>query len=346
MRLVWDGVTKATPGCGQYGYAVQLGTDGLDAAPESRFPLNQASGSVELAITAPCTELFYDAFTDRLCSAGALLNVQTLVLGTQGTCAYGTRLKVGSVLTLILGQTGLGALLARFGVSWWEQFVVDFAFTAFDLDALCSTGPGPLPVVDTSSVAASVAFWRRCIEYLIWLDHCECIPGTPTPIVPAPPSSTEPPGWPPELEFPCAETDICAALDGIAQQVAALARSMATVTQTVTLLQRYQLPFAYIRGATHAELGESGSFAVSRLLGMEFDVTEVPAEQRVLEGVPPYVWDLGWISIMDGQGFIEEKRLTRGQMIWLPKMMPEAVSFGWFFKEGVRGTFTELMAEP
>jgi hypothetical protein len=119
-----------------------------------------------------------------------------------------------------------------------------------------------------------------------------------------------------------------------------------SVYAQVNLLQRYRLPFAYIAGASHSALSGQGSFAISRLLGMKAHLTTIPASYGVAVGTPDYHFDLGWMSILTGDGFINEQRITAGDQLWQPELFAEAVTFGYSLNPGVVATFTELEAEP
>jgi hypothetical protein len=112
------------------------------------------------------------------------------------------------------------------------------------------------------------------------------------------------------------------------------------------LLQRYSLPFATIPGAAHSGQAGTGSFSVSRLIGMRVDITSHTTTRPDLEGNPAYVWDQGWMSILTGDGMIEEKRISQTHFEWLPKQMPLALTFGFELRPGTVATFTELQAEP
>lgn len=163
----------------------------------------------------------------------------------------------------------------------------------------------------------------------------EVIPPGPEP---APPP--EDPGVPPLPPLPAGCT-----LDQVCQQLRALTGMVGSVGQRIDVLQRFGLPFAYIPGSPRAGLSGGGSFAISRLVGVKLDITS-PLPPRQLEGVPPYIWDLGWMSISTADGMIVEKRITRDTEVWQPDRMQEATLFGYYFKPGVVATVTELRPEP
>jgi len=194
----------------------------------------------------------------------------------------------------------------------------------------------------------TISFQTRLdiFKAISWLSFCQCVPGTPTPVPPPQPVVVVPPGFPTTPVFPCDNVDPCAALVSIQNQLVALSNSMASTSQLVTLLQRYSEPFAYIPGAIHSGIHVSGSFAVSRLVGMRVTVVDRPGAERLFSGVPNYISDLGWLSLLTGDGLIDEIRLTRDTQSWFPKLMPLATQFGISLRDGVVVDLQELEAEP
>lgn len=98
----------------------------------------------------------------------------------------------------------------------------------------------------------------------------------------------------------------------------------------------------YTKGTVHTGLTGSSSLTVSKLAGVQVVITAQPST-KVEAGNPPYIFDMGWLSILTGDGMIEERRLTRSQQLWLPSLMPLAVSFGYYLNPGVVATITELL---
>lgn len=156
--------------------------------------------------------------------------------------------------------------------------------------------------------------------------------GPPAPLVP-------PIGFVPSPSLNCASIgDICTAIQ-------ALGRDLSTVILTTDLLQQFQVPFTSIDGAEHANLTGTGSFPISRLLGMRVYVVTPPPGAPVLPGNPPYLWDCGWMSIGNEQGMLEERRVTRSGFAWLPKAMQLATSFNWALTPGTVVTAIEVKPE-
>jgi hypothetical protein len=129
------------------------------------------------------------------------------------------------------------------------------------------------------------------------------------------------------------------------RQLAALQQALSTNLELTTLLQRYSLPFAYIRGASHS-IGAGGTFAISRLVGVQVVVTAHSGNENTFTGVPTYIADLGWLSILTADGLSDEIRLTREVQTWFPKLMPLATQLGLGLRAGVTVQVTELEAEP
>jgi len=76
---------------------------------------------------------------------------------------------------------------------------------------------------------------------------------------------------------------------------------------------------------------------------MQAVVTQGTPTNPLLPGNPPYQWDLGWMSVLTGDGMIEERRLTRATQLWFPTSMPLATTFGLFTNPGVVVNLTELL---
>lgn len=132
---------------------------------------------------------------------------------------------------------------------------------------------------------------------------------------------------------PCCPPD--STLAGLIQQV----------LDQVNLIQTYRLPFAYVPGATHGSQSGAGSFGVTRLLGVKLSNMTIPASYGTALGNPNYYFDLGWLSILTGDGFIDEVRIHSDGQVWLPNQMQQAVTLGYTFHPGVSADITELEAE-
>ena len=117
------------------------------------------------------------------------------------------------------------------------------------------------------------------------------------------------------------------------------------ILQLVTLIQRNHVPFAYVPGAVHSGLSGAASFTIPSCIGVEINVTAMPADIHQLPGSPPYLWDLGWLSFSDGSGMLQEHRISRTNTVWIPPQGQLATTLGYYLFPGVTANITELYAE-
>jgi hypothetical protein len=259
-------------------------------------------------------------------------------------CAYGTRKKATSPVVDLLTEAALVGIMEAAGLQWWEVLLLVFAGQQLDVNALCAQLP-PTPPPPTPEALEYPPY--KLLDYLyqmVWNTYCECIPGTPSPPSPPMPTGTKPTGMPDPRVIVVNPTNPCLDITEVRRMLDSIMRQLNIDVQLDTLQQRYMLPFATIPGAVHSGLTGSGSFAISRLIGVQIVVT-ANLPDRTLEGAPLYVWDIGWISIMDGNGFIQERRITREVEVWMPSHFQEATLLGYSLKGAVEVRITELQAE-
>jgi hypothetical protein len=113
----------------------------------------------------------------------------------------------------------------------------------------------------------------------------------------------------------------------------------------IRTLQRFALPFAYVRGPQLVGMTGTNSATLGRSVGLLIDVTAFPPSNKQFLGEPPYIFDLGWVSVLTPDGLIDEIRLTRQHTTWLSKLIPSSTIVGWGLRAGVTITITELHAE-
>lgn len=283
---------------------------------------------------------------------GALYAGQTMSTTGSGTydagtfCQFGTRARTGVQSTLVLTTDNIAELLVARGLGWLGIAFQVLAGVTLDVTGLCGVGPPQVPTINTSLLEASVDELLAVFRRVAWDNFCECVPGAPSPTPYPPFEPAQPTSWPSAPTFPCDPANLCASISSIRADLNALVGSVAATKTLVELLQRYELPFAYIRGAAHSGISGTGQFAISRLVGVDVDITAKPADTRVIRGNPEYLIDMGWLSIEDDSGMLEEKRLTRDSMLWLPRLMPTALRFNYDLFGGVTIRVTELAAEP
>lgn len=113
------------------------------------------------------------------------------------------------------------------------------------------------------------------------------------------------------------------------------------------LIQRYKVPFAYVRGASHSGLTGTGTITVpNSLIGLEMALTTIPGRVGSESAQPDYVWDTGWWSVETVDAVVDERRLRHASQLWFPPFMPSVTKVGYYLTPGVVATLTELQAEP
>jgi hypothetical protein len=130
-------------------------------------------------------------------------------------------------------------------------------------------------------------------------------------------------------------------LQTLVKRIDQLSAALGYDTGLIDTMQRFELPFNFAKGTAHANLNSSGSFAVSTLLGLQIDITASPAG-TVLEGNPAYIWNLGWVSITDQGGMLQEQRVSQMHRLWFPTHMQLATLVGYWFYPSITATITEL----
>jgi hypothetical protein len=245
-------------------------------------------------------------------------------------------LVTSDLVATLLAAVSEGSLLPLF---------VSVLGTVLSVQSLCAAPPPAWVTLEGNPSLNTVGDALQDLRAIAWPYFCQCIPGTPAPINFPPPAITPVVGVPVFPTFPCDPADLCSSIAAIRQQVFAIATQLQSTAQLVTLLQRYGLPFAYAPGAVHIGLTGEGSFAVSRLVGVDVQVDGMPDGGLVLPGNPVYLWDMGWMAISDDGGMLEEKRITRQQHVWQPKQMQEALTFSYSLNPGVVVSVRELAPE-
>lgn len=141
-------------------------------------------------------------------------------------------------------------------------------------------------------------------------------------------------GYPGALVSPCCPPDPATQL-----QIEAILRM-------VTLLQRQLVPFAHLTSTAHAGLTGAGTIAVQGLLGVQIDLTTIPATYHQDTSTPPFIFNIGWVSMQDANGFIDETRVHAQHQVWMSRIASDATVIGYKFSAGVVATITELQREP
>lgn len=118
------------------------------------------------------------------------------------------------------------------------------------------------------------------------------------------------------------------------------------IMSMVTLIQRQQVPFSYVRGPAHAGLSGSGQFAVSGILGVAVDLTTTPVYFGSRAGDPVTLWTDSWVNLGAADGWLSRERITSDPHLILPREAGALTLVGYTFSPGVVATITELVREP
>lgn len=115
--------------------------------------------------------------------------------------------------------------------------------------------------------------------------------------------------------------------------------------QTVTLIQRESVPFAYIRGTAHAGLHDNGFIDVQGLLGIIVTLTTTPGWVGVESGEPNALFEAGWFNWGTADGYSERVAIHASPQISLPAAAGQYTRVGYTLSPGVVATITELVRE-
>ncbi len=122
--------------------------------------------------------------------------------------------------------------------------------------------------------------------------------------------------------------------------------NLAALQAQVNLLQRQLVPFGYVAGTAHAGLVGSGTFAITGLLGIRVVLTTIPGTIVQDGSNPPFLFNVGWVSMSTADGFIDETRVHAAGQVWQPRIASDATQVGYSFGPGVVATITELTRLP
>jgi hypothetical protein len=115
--------------------------------------------------------------------------------------------------------------------------------------------------------------------------------------------------------------------------------------QLLTLIQRNDVPFAYVPGPTHAGLTGDGTLTIPTCLGILVTVTTNPPYSGVLLGSPNEVFDIGWFSWGTADGFDLRVRIHKLSQLSFPNKAAQFTRIGYSLNPGVVVSIQELYAE-
>ena len=149
-----------------------------------------------------------------------------------------------------------------------------------------------------------------------------------------------------EIEGFCGGAQPGTATPGCCPPDALLNGQLSQILQLVTLMQRQLVPFAYVSSTTHPGLTGQGTIAIQGLLGLRIQLTTYPVPVQNEASTPTFLFSLGWVSLSDANGFIDETRAHAANQVWFSRIASDATLIGYSFPAGVVATITELQREP
>jgi len=121
---------------------------------------------------------------------------------------------------------------------------------------------------------------------------------------------------------------------------------LSQLMQQVNLIQRQQVPFAYVPGSAHSGLTGTGEITVQGLLGALVELTTVSTVVGEESGTPDQTFEAGWIAWGNADGFSAREFITNESLLSLPPLAGQYTRLGYTLSVGVVATITELVREP
>lgn len=118
------------------------------------------------------------------------------------------------------------------------------------------------------------------------------------------------------------------------------------ILQTVTLIQRQAVPFAYVPGTAHAGLSGAGTIDISGLIGAKVAVTTIPTALGRVGSTPTEYFDMGFLTFGTPDGYPQSYKLERESQVMLPARCGAFTVLAYDLHPGVVVTITELVREP
>jgi hypothetical protein len=274
-------------------------------------------------------------------------------------CEYGARLKPGQQEVLILSEAALAAGAILVPELAWLAVPFGALVGATAIPGLFCTGQPPAfptftadDFIIPNEVPAPKAIPKIYDAWVAtnWRLFCECKPATGGGLDPArypTPSVSQPAGVPAQLDpIVCDASDVCTILNTIQTSLRTLTAQLALTRTDLQLIQRQQVPFAYVPGPTHVGLGSAGTFAVQAPLGLVIQFTSIPASVTAdMDADVRSYYRLGWVNLGTADGYMRKIPITHNPMLLMP-IPAFTTEVEYKFEPGVVGTISELRREP
>jgi hypothetical protein len=127
--------------------------------------------------------------------------------------------------------------------------------------------------------------------------------------------------------------------------IAAILQLLNYVRSQVDLIQRQNVPFAYLSSAAHTGLTGEGEISIQGLLGVRVLLTSLGGGVGAEAGDPDVLFDAGWINWGNASGFSNRVFIGCSPMVSLPRSAGQYTRLGYSLGVGVTATITELVRE-
>ncbi len=275
-------------------------------------------------------------------------------------CAYGTRVQPGVQNAEVITE----ALVAASAIAVPELTWAEVAFGAligftWVPGNVCAGPPPSIPPFSPGDFIAGTDIplpgtfpkLLQLFEAVNWGRVCECIPasGMSPPAVPFPPPtfgappSTAPLPPPPLV---CDNADICTTLNRLEAELLAVSGAVGRIGLVTNLIQRQEVPFAYVPGAVHPGLSGLGQLATSGILGLACEFTALPLSLLSPALSDPATYhQIGKLTLGTADGWQRSYEPTHSPYLILG-VSGAVTEIGYAFADGVVATLTELVREP
>jgi len=121
--------------------------------------------------------------------------------------------------------------------------------------------------------------------------------------------------------------------------------TLSAILNMVTLIQRQAVPFAYVDGATHANLSGTGVLNVTSLLGVKVLPHSIPPDVGTDPGDPNTYWLDSWINWGNADGFLPRENLRTSPHLSMPPLAGQFTQIGYTLRPGLTVDIVELVRE-
>jgi len=311
-------------------------------------PFSGTSGSPQtvtwtgLTIDQPYLIVWFNMNQPPCCGTWFVQSVDDNFSGTY--CAGGTELQSGASFVYYLTPGLIDVWLGTLGLAWLAPFFTAFWFTTLDASNLCSALP-PLTwgtiTADPSQI--STASLYDLLRAIAWQNVCQCSGSGTSPPAPFP---GEPTGAPSLPTIACSNSDVCATITDIWQDLAQTQKRVNEIYNLLQLVQRQAVPFGYVTGTCHAGLTGAGELSVSDILGLSVSFSGGDSTIGEEAGHPTTLFQVGWINVGDAAGWRSGERIHSNPWVYLPDLAGEITKIGYSLNPLITAEICELIREP